>query len=388
MKFPLPHCKLAVWPRATSAFLRITAITAAFYANTTWAYVEEGAAWSGGTVTFQFALGSAGKTLSDGNTSWDAAALPAPDAWNAIMRNLHFTGILNPSAPVSSGDGVNTVSFSNSVFGQSFGSTTLAVTYYRYSGGRMSEADVLVNKAWTWDSYRGALRFGSNGYAVPDIRRVLTHELGHALGLAHPDQNGQNVDAIMNSMISSRETLSNDDISGAQALYGGPSASPTPTPTPTPAPSATPTPTPRPTATPTPTPTPVPTATPTPTPRPTATPTPTPTPTPSGNPAVSVSASIASVKAGQKATFTFRCSVAPGSALTVNYSMSGSATLGTVYSLSGTSGKLTIPAGATSATVTLTALKDSKLTQKATLTLSSGTGYTVSSPNSATVLIY
>ena len=84
---------------------------------------------------------------------------------------------------VSSGDGVNSIVFSNSVFGQSFGSSTLAVTYYRMSGSRMVEADVLFNTAQSWDSYRGALRFGSSGRAIGEIRRVLLHELGHAIGL-------------------------------------------------------------------------------------------------------------------------------------------------------------------------------------------------------------
>ena len=46
----------------------------------------------------------------------------------------------------------------------------------------MQEADVLFNKAVVFDSYRGALQFGPNGYAIPDIRRVLLHELGHAIG--------------------------------------------------------------------------------------------------------------------------------------------------------------------------------------------------------------
>jgi hypothetical protein len=150
--------------------------------------------------------------------------------WSADLR-ARVAGIANP--PVSSGDGVNAIVFSNTVFGQKFGTGTLAVTYWRVSGsGKITEADVLFNKNQAFDSYRGPLRFGSNGWSIGDIRRVLIHELGHALGLDHPDQHGQHVDAIMNSMTSDRETLSADDISGAQSMYAAPSPTPTPTPSP------------------------------------------------------------------------------------------------------------------------------------------------------------
>ena len=202
-------------------------------------YVLEGTRWPAGTVvTFQMGLGPAGRTLIDGNTSWDTAAAPALGAWNNVMARLRYTDTVT-SPPVSSGDGVNAVVFSNTVFGQKFGSGTLAVTYWRSSGSNIVEADILFNRNQQFDSYRGPLRFGTNGWAIGDIRRVLIHELGHALGLDHPDQHGQHVDAIMNSVTSDRETLSTDDISGAQSMYAapGPTPMPTPTPKPTPTPS-------------------------------------------------------------------------------------------------------------------------------------------------------
>src|SRR5205814_5325761 len=194
-------------------------------------YVLEGQHWPAGTVvTFQMGLGLAGRTLIDGNTSWDTAAAPALGAWNNVMVRLQYTDTVT-SPPVSSGDGVNAVVFSDTLFGQQFGSGTLAVTFWRSSGSNIVEADILFNRNQQFDSYRGPLRFGTNGWCIGDIRRVLIHELGHALGLDHPDDHGQHVDAIMNSVISNRETLSADDISVAQSLYLAPTPTRTPMPT-------------------------------------------------------------------------------------------------------------------------------------------------------------
>ena len=351
---------------------RLIAIFAAGYgllaAPNLFAYVLESGSpsWSPGNVTFQVALGSAGRTLTDGNTSWDDAASPAFAIWNQSIGSIRLVNVTNPSAPVSQNDGVNTVAFASTFFGSSFGSNTLAITGYYYSSRRMMEADILFNNRIQWDSYRGALRFGSNGYAVGDIRRVLIHELGHALGLAHPDQYGQNVAAVMNSVISDIDTAVQDDISGAQSIYGQPSGSPGPTPTPTPAP------------------------TPTPTPRPTPTPTPIATPTPSATPnraSASISVSTYTVRRGQSATFTISISKVSSVPVTVLYATGGTALLGRNYWLDGTPGQVTIPAGATSATVSLTAIAPGRRAVSATLFLLNGTGYTLSYSRVATVTI-
>ena len=216
------------------------------------AYVLEGKTWSSGTtVIMQLDLGSAGRTLQDGNTSWDDAVLPVASMWNQVVQRVQVATIVNPIVPNLSGDHINAVFFSNSIFGQSFGSGTLAVTYYTSSGGSMVESDTVFNRGATFDSYRGPLQFVAHGPAIADIRRVFLHEMGHTLGLGHPDTGGQHVTAVMNSIVSDQEVLAADDIAGMQSLYGVGTGTPAPTPTPTPTATATATPKPTPTATPT-----------------------------------------------------------------------------------------------------------------------------------------
>jgi hypothetical protein len=120
--------------------------------------------------------------------------------------------------------------------------------------------------------------------------------------------------------------------------------------------------------------------------------TPTPTPTPTATPttsqqAVTLSAAPTSIRSGGTSVYTVSASAPASTAITVNYSMSGSAILDRNYSLSGTLGQITIPAGANSAKVTLTVLSVGSLGKTATMNLSSGAGYTLSSPTSASVFM-
>jgi hypothetical protein len=214
------------------------AVALAGFSATVRGYVLEGQSWPAGTiVVLQLSLGNPGFTLQDGNTSWNDAVAPVAAMWNSKVQRVQVAQVLNSSAPCSSGDHLNSVVFASSVFGQGFGANTLAVTYYSYTGSTMIEADTLFNRAQTFDSYRGPLQFVPHGPAIADIRRVFLHELGHGLGLGHPDTGGQQVVAVMNSIISDQEVLSADDIAGGQSIYGAP---PAVTPTPTPAPGSSP----------------------------------------------------------------------------------------------------------------------------------------------------
>jgi Matrixin len=208
-------------------------------ATTSHGYVLSGESWpNGSVVVLQLGLGNPTLPLQDGSASYNDAVAPVANMWGSRVQRVQLNQVMGSAATASSGDHLNSVVFANNVFGQAFGANTLAVTYYRYSGSTMSEADTLFNRAWAFNSYRGPLQFPGPGFAIIDIRRVFLHELGHALGLGHPDTGGQHVTAVMNSLMSNQEVLSSDDIAGAQFLYGAASGTPTPTPTPSATPSA------------------------------------------------------------------------------------------------------------------------------------------------------
>lgn len=80
--------------------------------------------------------------------------------------------------------------------------------------GVLVDAVTVVNSVKQFSVYDGPLQ------AVPDLGRVVLHELGHVLGLDHPDTCGQQVSAIMNSQVSNTFALTPDDIAGAMAVYG------------------------------------------------------------------------------------------------------------------------------------------------------------------------
>ena len=157
--------------------------------------------------------------LQDGNTSWAEVARDAMNIWNAQINTARFV----PADPVSSyfGDAINTVQFSDGFYGQSFGSNVLAVTLTTrifFNPSSISEAEVFFNKAKRFDSYSGPLQTDQAG-PVFDFHRVALHEFGHCLGLLHPDQSGQTVEAIMNSVVSDLDHLAEDDIAGIRSLY-------------------------------------------------------------------------------------------------------------------------------------------------------------------------
>lgn len=179
--------------------------------------------WPAGTIPLRLMLGPGPNPggLSDGST-YDGSATTAAQKWNAILGSVKFQGTIVTGSP-GSDNKLNELAFSDKIFGKDFDEDTLAVTTGFRIGNESVESDITFNTAYKWDSYRGDTRT-SNGALLVDIQRVALHELGHVLGLDHPDEANpvQSVAAIMNSRIGNLFELTTDDINGTQSLYGPP----------------------------------------------------------------------------------------------------------------------------------------------------------------------
>lgn len=187
------------------------------------AYVLEGVHWpSSQNIVMGLQLGTPGGTLLDGAATWNQVAESALSVWNPYLGSRVQFGYVETAVTPAQGDGNNTVFFSTTAFGESFGSDTLGLTLYYYNPRTniATEADVVFNSAQPFNSYRGPLQTSGRN-EVFDFRRVAIHEFGHVLGLDHVPQTTQ---AIMTPFTTDLDTVQADDIAGVESIYGSPTA--------------------------------------------------------------------------------------------------------------------------------------------------------------------
>ena len=179
-------------PEAYSTFAKWGSNSATFYANPSNADVDSAAA--------------------------EAAIQASLNVWSTEAGSTfryNYGGRVNDTS--TGNDGRNVVVFRNAS-----GGGALATTYSWWSGSSLVDSDVIV---WDGDYTFFTGTSGCSGGAY--LEDVLTHELGHALGLNHSGDAAATMYPSLSWCSMEMRTLAADDMAGAQALYGKAGATPT-----------------------------------------------------------------------------------------------------------------------------------------------------------------
>jgi hypothetical protein len=151
--------------------------------------------------------------VNTGNSDLDAAVQSAIADWNACLIGAKIVGVSPgdvtvPAYPNSRSE-IYLTPLSEGEDGRTLyaqARTATQATLLRMQSHYVAEFDIQINSSTDW--------------TPEDARRIVLHELGHVIGLSHPDEIGIDVPSVMRSGWNHPSpTITSADIAWVQALY-------------------------------------------------------------------------------------------------------------------------------------------------------------------------
>jgi len=150
--------------------------------------------------------GGFGSALSGAISAWEATDLPS-SAFGSVTQSS-----VRPRQRL---DGQNIVGFGR--IGSAVGLTRFFVDT---SDNSVIEFDTLLNSKYPWSTAGATSETGCTGTpGAFDVRSVLTHELGHPVGLEHFDNDVQTMYPFVATGETRKRTLALGDTAGANSKY-------------------------------------------------------------------------------------------------------------------------------------------------------------------------
>lgn len=155
------------------------------------------------TVMDIFLNPSNSQSIPSGDVTAEVAASIAE--WNGKSRIT----IRQNSTPTSNQENVNEIFFSKdpSVFSSGTGVVGVTLVSFKNNTGEMIEADILIN-----DNFDFSTDINEPNY----LGNVITHEMGHFLGLGHSQVAGS---TMFYALSRGQSQISDDDKAGAYSIY-------------------------------------------------------------------------------------------------------------------------------------------------------------------------
>ncbi|MBC7713912.1 MAG: matrixin family metalloprotease [Rhizobacter sp.] len=159
--------------------------------------------WSGNVTTVDLYVNPA-NTQGYSTALADSIAAGAVSQWNGKSR----IAIRKNSTSGTNQNGVNELFFSTdpTVFN---GTGVVGVTqvYFKNTSGEILEADILINDTFTYSTDVNDVNYLGN---------VITHEMGHFLGLGHSQVAGS---TMLYALARGENQISDDDAAGVYSIY-------------------------------------------------------------------------------------------------------------------------------------------------------------------------
>jgi hypothetical protein len=186
------------------------------------AYALNGTNLPAGGLTFKVNQNTfpAGLNVLEAHAAIGAAFV----SWDAATTKTLFTHGGSTTATPGSGDGISTVGFKN------LKGSVVAITtgWYNRKTNLLTEFDVALNTDYSWDTNLFATGDCGGAAGKFDVLNVVTHEAGHAVGLADVTQaasDAQSMFAYVAYGELTKRMPASGDLNGLAAVYDGAPAS-------------------------------------------------------------------------------------------------------------------------------------------------------------------